>query len=187
MAKAITTSFVVSFSTDVEASIIAEVDDRPDGKHAGETNFSPGDDVYFLVFYPDNVTVDQIVTTAGSVSAEGTSTKEVEEMLQFANESTANVQYPINLSKGFNSTQWIGSTPSGGGGVLIVDQFTVKATGISSGFEFNADGSVDPNSIDIGILKVVYDSDCDVHKLTHSPLAGLDEYEIMVFVVGHAT
>ena len=91
----ITTTLVINFSAgDTGGILLAEVDDRPDGFNAGDTNFRPGSSPAFLLYKSSNVTIQQMVVTEGSLSALGSVTVEKSEDLQFAMEDTADFRYP---------------------------------------------------------------------------------------------
>lgn len=172
----VTTSFTVSFGAGSgEGGMLkAEVDDRLDGVNKGKTSFIPGDPVGWLLFKTQNgaaaVTVDAIVTSLGTVSPGQASSKEVTETLQFANEATANLGYPITGN--FKSIKWVGNSL---GNLVIVNETTVKI----------ADFKGTPLAPQVGVVEVVYDSPCQVYTLTHTPPESILNYEILVYIAGH--
>jgi hypothetical protein len=167
----VTTSFTVSFGSATAGQVLkAEVDDRADGLNKGNTSFLPGDDVGWLLFKSAGVTVDAKVSSLGSLSGAGTGTKEVVDVLQFANEATASLNYPCTAIK---SSKWIGSD---GGEFVLLNETTVKRS--------NFKGT--PTAPEVFVLQVTYDSPCEMYWLKGTLVENLNDYEILVYISGHS-
>lgn len=99
--REITATLVVGFgeaNLGANDGLVVDVDDRPDGLNQGRTRFSPGDDVYILVYKTENVVLNTPVVSAGSlIPRPGLSPVfyEKEQDLQFVDELEATLQYPI--------------------------------------------------------------------------------------------
>lgn len=159
----ITANVVVNFDAgEGDGLLIAEVDDRDDGLNGGNTNFKPGDTVGLLIFKSSNVTITDIITSAGSLSGAGTQTKDVSDIISFPKEKTQNVRYPIN-----------------GGG------FTFKWLGNNLGTISHTEVNVTCANLGVGVAKVSYSSTADGHNLTSpTSLDGETTFDILVYVEG---
>lgn len=167
----VTANFSVTFSKGDGGSIlIAEIDDREDGKNGGDTSFAPGEDAYFLIFLGTNVSLVGIYPSLGSTGLIEASSKTVTETLTFYKPEnlTADLKYPV---QSLVSVTWLGNTL----GNYVLDGQTIRVT-------------PDPNSgtYAAGVLEVQYISPCFVYKLNHAPLS-VNEYEIAILVVGQVT
>lgn len=95
---AITTSLVVQFTDPVAAEeanavLIAEIDSRNDGLNSGNTTFTLGSDVGFLIYNSPNVEFS-IETTAGSITSFQDVTIPKSEFLTYANSNSATLDKP---------------------------------------------------------------------------------------------
>lgn len=106
----ITTSLVVRFGDDDDGAglLRAEIDSREDGFNQGRSSFRPGDMVHYLVYTGANTTLTRQVARPGSISGLGTRTREVEEIVTFADEREARLGYPV---AGGLSIDWFGTAP----------------------------------------------------------------------------
>lgn len=159
----VSTSIVVQFSQGSSGgSLTAEVDSREDGLNLGKTSFSPGDTARFLVFSSSDVTIDSVVSSAGTITPLGEGMYLVEEFLTFADtiEATTNkVPYSNFIS------QWYGTNL----GSVTVKGNTVTAT-----------------TKGVGVLKVSYKAKYNAYALASPSHINLkNEFQIVVVVKGH--
>ena len=166
MADHVTASIVVNFKaagSNAAGILSAEVDGREDGLNLGKTSFVPGDSVGVLVYKGDDVKVDAVSSSAGSISYLGTQLVTITELVQFANVNTASVNKPI---ASINSTKWLGND---GGNVSLTDQVNLKIA----------------NPV-VGVLKITYTSIARGYRLSGvpHPLSGETEYDVLVYVEG---
>lgn len=120
----IRTTIQVQFGSDKDAYITAEIDGRPDGLNQGKTSFAPGDTAYFLIFKSQGVDVQQILSSAGSISRRSRSlyvTRTEDVFFNDTNEGSLGVP-----STGIDSIVWLGN--SLGLVTLQSDQMTLKST-----------------------------------------------------------
>ena len=165
---AVTANITVSFGADGGAAgdghLSAEVDNRATGLNGGNTQFEPGDTAYFLVFRSDNVRIDSVQSSAGSIIGATVGTVTREEDLSFADVDSATLRVPAS---GITSIIWLGR--SLGGLSLQADGVTVKTS---------ARG--------VGVARVTYTAK-NVHAYglaAPSSVAGLTDFSILVFVAG---
>jgi hypothetical protein len=171
--REITATLVVNFSTGAVGGdgLVAEVDSRPDGLNGGKTSFVPGDDVYILVYKTTNVTLNTPVSSHGAVIYQaGLSPVAIEKTddLQFVDEITADLRYPIPLS-GFTGA-WLGNNL---GNVTARSETTVGIT-----------QPVDAHFA--GVYRVSWSPEALVYRLTNTALTGYTEYPIVVHFTGIA-
>ena len=165
---AVTANITVTFGTQDGAAgdghLSAEVDGRETGLNGGETSFDPGDTAYFLVYRSDNVSIDSVESSAGSIipATAGTVTKEQD--LTFAGSDEASLSVPANS---LGTVTWLGSPL--GGLTLQADGVTVKAS--ASG---------------VGVARVSYTpAHVSAYGLVSpSSLGGLTDFPIVVLVTG---
>jgi len=107
---AVTANITVSFGTDSgtgDGHLSAEVDGRDDGLNGGETSFEPGDTAYFLVYRSDNVSIDSVECSAGSITSASAGLVTKEQDLSFAGTDSATLSVPASS---ITSTTWLGKT-----------------------------------------------------------------------------
>lgn len=170
--KNVTTSLTVSFSvkSSDSANIVAEVDDRDDGLNAGNTDFSPGDRVGFLVWPGEGVSIANVTSSLGSVSGAGSAVTEEKETVTFTIPDS--IEHTLNKNpSGFVTMTWIG-TPAPG---------NLQRTGQKIKLALTPGICYPPTG---HILKVEYTSNATGYYLNHTPPLGEDEYEILVLIVG---
>ena len=142
-------------------------DTRPGGLNGGRTSFNPGETAYILVYKSDNVSITDIICSAGSLSSQGTAVVSVTEEIMFEDADTANLGKPART--GISQTVWYGR--SLGGLSLQSDKVTVKAA---------AKG--------VGVAKVTYDALARVYALSSpSTLNGETDFSILALIKGTAT
>lgn len=163
----ITATLVVQFGGsgdgEVDGSIKAEIDQRPDGLNAGKTQFGHDDQVGFLVFL-NNAVVDDILTTAdavgASISPAGAGLVDIEEAVTFDESAEAELGYPY--ASGL-SVEWLGNS----GGTITA---TIGKTTITI-----------PAAV-FAMAKVSYRAPCRFYRLGNVP-DGIDD--VTVKVIGH--
>lgn len=158
---AVTTSIVVQFSSSSGSVLTAEVDSREDGLNNGKTSFSPGNTAKFLVFKSDNVTIDSMVSSAGTLSPAGSGTYEVEEWVTFSNTAETSVSKPV--ASGF-SYEWFGTSL----GTITASETSLRV-----------------ESKGVAVAKVKYQSKYLAYALASpASLNGESEFQIVVFISG---
>lgn len=144
----------------------AEVDNRPGGLNGGKTAFQPGETVYILVYKSDNVSINDTVCSAGSLSPQGSVTVSVTEELMFEDSDTATLGKPARSS--LAQAVWYGR--SLGNLVLQSDKTTVKAA-----------------TKGVGVAKVTYDALALVYALSSpATLNGEADFSILALIKGTA-
>lgn len=104
------------------AHLSAEIDTREAGLNGGRTSFSPGDDVWFLVYMSDNVQVDgNPLPSAGSITAGTPFSVTNSQEVEFADTNTSSLSVPATS---IVSTLWFGNDL--GIPVLQSDKTTIK-------------------------------------------------------------
>ena len=169
----ITTSIVIQFTQgDEDAILTAQVDSREDGRNGGNTNFFPGQVVYYLITKTDNVRVTKQTASAGYISFVENSIEDVEEFLTFANESEASTSNPIY---GSYSTKWLGRVPNA---TLVKSSPTTFRLQSSDGSAVDA----------VAVLKINYKVLHIVYKLSGlgSTLSGESSYEVVISIIGES-
>jgi hypothetical protein len=92
-------TFVVEYgdsvSGDQAQGVKIELDDTRNLDDEGEvkSQFYPGDQVYFLVSYPDELRIDRVAATAGMIVAEGDQGRVREQELLFTDEEPVSLGY----------------------------------------------------------------------------------------------
>lgn len=179
----VTTSIVVEFDsgdTDVNYIFRVEVDSREDGLNNGNTNFKPGDPVYFLIYRTPNTVIDEIIVTHGIVNPSGPVTAQVlDEPIysQFISTDSVDLTYPVISN--FTS-EWLGDHGDLGT-VQVLDQSKIKLTSVPK--ESNG---LTPKEHYAGVLEYTYTTEFEPYLLQHTPIAGKDKYQIIVYVIGHS-
>ncbi len=102
----------------------AEIDTRSNGLNGGRSSFSPGETAYILVYKTDNVTISETICSAGSLTAQGTTTVTVDEELMFEDSDSASLGKPTKSA--LTNTLWYGRNL--GALTLQSDKVSVKAS-----------------------------------------------------------
>ncbi len=160
----VTATLTVNFGSDSAADsggLLLEVDDRETGLNGGNTSFRPGDNVAYLLYKSDGVSVTEHVVTAGGRAAAGSGSRAVDEVLQFADSKEASLRYP---AAGAVSFSWLGRS---GGDPRLVGQQTVA---------LGAPG--------IGLLRAQYHANFDAYRLSGVPT---EIAQVLIFVAGERT
>jgi hypothetical protein len=145
----------------------AEIDTRSNGLNGGRSSFSPGETAYILVYKTDNVTISETICSAGSLTAQGTTTVTVDEELMFEDSDSANLGKPAKSS--LTNTIWYGRNL--GALTLQSDKISVKAT-----------------SKGVGVAKVTYDTQALVYALSSpATLNGQTDFSILALIKGVTT
>lgn len=163
---AITANLTVTFGEEKQADnqhLSAEIDSREDGLNDGETNFMPGDTAWFLVYKSDNVAIDKVENSAGTISLGASVSVEKTEDLMFSNTDSATISVPTNA---LTSSVWLGN--SLGTAALQSDQTTIKIA-----------------SKGVGVLRVTYSATAQPYSIkSPATLAGYDNYAINIVITG---
>jgi hypothetical protein len=166
------TSIIVQFGTDTSADaaanahLSAEIDSRDDGRNGGETRFRPGETAYFLVYKSDNVNIDDVIASAGSIGSHGSENVEKSEDITFANTDEGRLRVPA--SGGITGTKWMGTSL----GSLSMDGPT----------------TVLASSEGVAVAKVTYRANALAYSITApSEINGETDFSIVVVVVGNVT
>lgn len=164
---AVSATIQVSFGTEAGADghLSAEIDDRAGGLNGGDTEFSPGDTAYFLVFKSANVEYDTPAASAGTLVSGTVSGGYVEreEDLSFADTNQASLSVPASQVVSY---EWFGR--SLGDLILLEDAMTLEAS--ASG---------------VAVCRVKYRAPCTAHGIVSpASLNGKTDYSILVFIRG---
>lgn len=169
----VTASLVVELgSDDAETSVLtAEIDTAVDGLNSGNTSFSAGDQVGYLVYRTDDVQLIAHIATAGSIVSAGYRDIEVEEFIVFSNTQSVSLPYPVQ--SGWETPVWYGTTL---GNISVANQSQARVS------------PLDPNNPPdyyVGVAKVKYVTRAYQYKL-HTPaqVNGEDIFQILVFLAG---
>jgi len=157
----VTATLTVNFGSDsasASGGLLLEVDDRANGLNGGNTSFRPGDSVAYLLYKSDGVTVTDHLVTAGGRSSVGGGSRQVSEILQFADSKEASLRYP---AAGAVTFSWIGRS---GGDPRLVGQQSVA---------LDAPG--------VGLLRAQYVANFDAFILSGVPY---DIEQVLIFVAG---
>ena len=162
MAEPVTTTLVVNFTpstADGTGLFTAEIDSRDTGLNNGKTSFEPGDSVGILVYKSDDVSIDQVRSSSGSVANLGLQSVTHTESIQFEGVATATLSRP---AKAISSMKWLGND---GGAVTLTDGINLSVA----------------NAL-VGVLKVTYTSEPRGYRLSGvpHPLNGETEYDVLV-------
>jgi len=166
---AVTTSLVVSLTSDsvADASIYkAEFDSRTAGEgglNNGDTSFSPGDNLGFLLYRSSNINDAATIITPslGSIISLNNGSRAITEFIKFTNTKEVAPQYPI--AGNFTYT-WMGNNL---GAVSQVNdrKLTIPADGV-------------------GVAKITYTTTFKQYKLTNTKIPGEDEYDVLIYIAG---
>lgn len=163
-------TFSADSSSQASGNLKLELDDRPDGLNKGDTSFQPGDDVGYVMYKDDNVTVVEHESTAGGISAAGSMTKDVEEKVNFSNSDSGSLNYP---PYGSVTLSWLGRSYKIDGN---------KVTGNSKVPDVLGSNLKMPDNIKVaGILKCSYQTHGNLYMLKNVPK---DFDEAMIFAIG---
>lgn len=151
----------------VAAHLSAEIDTRSTGLNGGRSSFSPGETVYILVYKTDNVTINETICSAGSLSPQGTTVVTVSEEVMFEEDDTATLDKPVRA--GLTQFVWYGR--SLGALALQSDKVTVKA---------GAKG--------VAVAKVSYETLAQIYALASpATLNGETDFSILALIKGVAS
>lgn len=167
MSNNVTASLVINFNANGANGILAaEIDGRADGYNKGKTSFAPGEDPAFLVFKSDDVTIDSVIPSAGSIATLTGGVMSVTDTLQFADTDEATLSKPYE--SGFTS-KWLGTSL---GAVTRVG--ATKLVAANRG---------------VGVLKVTYNTRFYAYRLSNvpNPLNGETEYIVLIVISGTQT
>lgn len=143
----------------------AELDTRENGLNGGRTSFNPGDTAYILVYKSDNVQIEDVVCSSGSITRGQEIVVDVEDEIFFEDSDTATLNKPCQ-STALSSTRWFGR--SLGSLSLQSDKMTVKAS---------AKG--------VAVAKVGYRARAIVYALTSpASIDGETDFSILVVIKG---
>jgi len=166
-------TIVVQFGTAPTAQagatghLSAEIDTRPTaagGLNNGQTGFAPGSVVYLLVYRSARVRVASAATSAGSLSATGSSaTVTFTEDVSFTNSKEASLSRPV---ASINSVTWLGSSL----GTLEIQSDRVTVRAASSG---------------VAVARVTCTAQAEVWRLiTQASVGGQTSYPVQVVFQG---
>lgn len=156
-----------SAESSAAAHLSAEIDSRADGLNGGVTAFSPGDRVYCLLYKSDNVSISEVICSAGSFTAQGSEVISLTEELAFEDSDTASLRRPARDD--LAQTAWYGRDL--GQLRLQADHMTLKAA-----------------TAGVAVVKVTYDALALVYELASpATLNGEDDFNILVLVKGAVT
>ena len=178
--EAITTSVTVGFDIEADVSInnifSAEVDGREvadGGQNPNGTSFKPGDTVAIMLFKSSNITIDQSLSSSGSLTSFGASAfsavSEVDDFIVFESEPKQSLSYPVTGAATFT---WLGGSL---GATSVVD--------FGSSVELVTEPTAEYY---VGVLHSVYNSNGIGIYLTNT-LISEDKYEIFCFWAGTYT
>jgi len=145
----------------------AEIDSRPTaagGLNNGQTGFAPGSILYLLVYRSAHVRVASASTSAGSLSATGSSaTVTLTEEVSFTNSRDVSLSRPV---VSISSVTWLGSSL----GALAVQPDRVTVQAASSG---------------VAVARVTYTAQAEVWRLTTpASVGGQTSYPVQVAFQG---
>jgi hypothetical protein len=174
MTEVVVATLNVNFSEDTTATegvLKMEIDDREDGLNAGDTSFSPGDNVGFFLYKDSNVTVEYgPASTSGGITASGSASKDVDEYITFSNSDSGSLGYPPS---GSVSLEWQGRC------LKIVGTEVTQTTTLPERTRSNlkmADGS----SV-AGVLRAQYSTTGSLYTLRAVPE---DITEVLIIAIG---
>ncbi len=171
MASIITANLNVSFSSGSASGgiLVAEIDGREDGFNGGDTSFAPGDNVYYLTYRGPDVTIDSQHWSQGNFSAEGQTTIEVTEDLEFFGKTDLeqSVRYPI--IDGSLSGLWLGQSA---GNVVASGPNTLKVNTPTTPAPYFA-----------GVYRATYSTKADVFRLSNTLILNVGDYSIAGLIV----
>lgn len=145
------------------AHLSAEVDDRDSGLNGGDTQFQPGDTAWFLIYKSQNVDIDYIKASAGTVVSGGQQNFSRTEDLSFEDTDSASLPVP---SDGITSVLWIGNS---------LGNLTLSGDGMS----------IRADSKGVAIARVTYMVSPESFGIVApTAVAGLVDFPILVLVKG---
>jgi hypothetical protein len=160
----VTTSIVVNFDNSSGGQLSAEIDARPTGYNGGRTSFVAGDAPVILIFASSDVSIDEVLASAGVPGAVvgGVGTVEVSEDLQFTGSAEASLSKPFYNSFSY---KWLGNnlgtpTPS-------ENKVLIPAPGV-------------------GVLRIKYNALFTAYRISSvpSPLNGETTFPVLIVVNG---
>ena len=172
--RAITATLVVNFGQQAGArtdGLVAEIDNRPDGLNAGRTAFSPGDEVFILLYKTSNITLNAAISSAGILTRRADLSPvfiEKEQDLQFVDRIEQSLSYPIPVDVA-GSGVWLGND------LGFVTQRTEIVLGI-------------PQPVSehwAGVYRHTHIAQADVYHLTNT-LLPFEDYPIVCHFAGIA-
>lgn len=182
--REITATLVVNFGEGAENlndGLVAEIDSRPDGLNNGKTRFSPGDEVYILLFASSNVVLNAPVVSAGNLAYRPSLSPQVidfEQDLQFVDDVEARLTYPLLPDRSFTG-RWLGYSLGN----------VTKRGEMVLGIPQPMDGG-EPREHWAGLYRVNYPAVARVYHLTNTLLTEggqpIPEYSIIVHFSGIA-
>lgn len=179
--REVTATLTVNFGEGAASNndaLVAEVDSRETGLNAGKTSFTPGEDVWILLYPSTNVVLNDPVTSWGDLLFRpGVEFVEKEQDLTYVDALESRVGYP--MLTGF-TPMFIGRDASPvaqtGELTLSIPQPTEMVMGVPTDLEHYA-----------RILRVNWTAEARAYRLTNTLIADLEEYSIIVHFTGVAS
>ncbi len=164
----VSATIVVEFNAAESGEMTAELDTREDGYNAGKSSFSAGDEPVILLRKSDNVILDLVICSLGTITQFATGFTSETNWLTYPRTKDANTDKII--SSNFTS-QWFGNNL---GSVQVQGDKSVILTAAGA-------------NTSVGVLKVTYDSNFIAYKLAGIPstVNGQKEFSVLVMFVGH--
>lgn len=199
----LTVNFSIGTNADTDSHLSAEVDNREDGLNCGNTNFEPGDPVWWLLYKGPQIGNLSITSSMGTNTGGLKPVQDIiindppndpvdSEYLTFTDEDLkATVKYPIKTGS-YTGGRWIGNGPLTGQPAPTVNEETGELSLVSnaqaSGNCPNKDPT-DPTSRWTAIWQPYYTTEALPYLLTHSKFVDaqgndVSKYEISIRVVG---
>lgn len=145
--------------------MLLEIDDRPDGLNGGNTQFQPGDVVYFLRYIGSLVTLITQKSNVGTISGAGSGTRQITDLVTLNATRETTLRYPV--ASGF-SASWVGQR--------------YDANGAPKTISYSLVGDVVQFSEPVyGALEVTYTTAFSAFKLSNVPL---DITQAFIFALG---
>lgn len=172
MGTIVTASLVVNLDGGASSSILtAEIDGYADGLNNGNTSFAAGDQVGYLLFQTDDVSLLDHLTTSGTIVYKGTRDIPIEEFVAFNNSREASPSKPI--ISGWQTPVWYGTDL---GNISVQNQSSLLVT---------PPDPTNPPKYYVGVAKISYVTRAYQYQLaTPSQLNGEAVFSILVFVAG---
>lgn len=150
------------------AFLSASLDSRETGLNGGKTSFKPGDMAVILIYKSTNVTLEQPIASAGSISLGSQVEVDITEDLTFLGELKTNLQIPPT---GAITGKWLGRS---------LGSISASGTG-----EVTASGG---DSSKVGVFRATYKGTATVCTLV-SPvdIEGATDFAIGVLIVGNVS
>lgn len=164
----IVVQFGVAPGSDASGHLSAEVDTREGGLNGGQSSFAPGSDVYLLAYRTANVSITDVLASAGSITQQAGISVTVTEDLNFEDGRTASLSKPV-AGASLDSVQWWGNDL----GALTVQDDKMSVQAASRG---------------VAVARVTYTVAADVFRLASpASINGQTTYPILVVVKGVAS